>query len=124
LQTVSAELAYDRADTGEVVILIVHQAIYIPHLVHNLLSTFQMILNDTVVNETLKFQCKRPTERDHAIIVKGEELENELIIPFHLNGVASCLATRKPAQDEFDSCLRFDLTFESSDYNLHSTLFS
>ena len=39
LKTVSAALAYDDPVSGETVILLVHQAIYIPELTHNLLST-------------------------------------------------------------------------------------
>ena len=42
LQTVSAALAYDSPDTGETLILVVHQAIYLPYLPHNLLSPMQL----------------------------------------------------------------------------------
>jgi hypothetical protein len=44
LRTVSAALAYDDALTGQTIILIVNQAIYIPDLAHNLLSTMQVRL--------------------------------------------------------------------------------
>jgi hypothetical protein len=69
-KNVSASLADYMHVTGDVVILIVHQAIHIPRLTHSLLSTFQMRLNDAVVNEAPKFQCKRPTEFYHANSVK------------------------------------------------------
>jgi hypothetical protein len=39
LRTVTAALAYDYPITGETVILLIHQAIYIPEIGHNLLST-------------------------------------------------------------------------------------
>jgi hypothetical protein len=42
LKTVSAALAYDDPVSDETVILMVHQAIYIPELSHNLLSTMQV----------------------------------------------------------------------------------
>ena len=51
LRTVSAALAYDDALSGETVILVIHQAILIPDLAHNLLSTMQLQLNDVIVND-------------------------------------------------------------------------
>jgi hypothetical protein len=56
LKTVSVGMAYDVPGSGRVVIIIVHQAIDLPHLPHNLLNPMQMRLNDVVVNETPKFQ--------------------------------------------------------------------
>jgi hypothetical protein len=47
---VSAGMAYDVPGSGRVVILILHQAINLPHLPHNLLNPMQMRLNDVVVN--------------------------------------------------------------------------
>jgi hypothetical protein len=72
LQTVFKALAYYKPHTRDMVIFVVHKVIHnIQHLAHNLLSIFQMRLNNVVVNETPKFQCKRPTDCDHAIIIKG-----------------------------------------------------
>jgi hypothetical protein len=51
LKTVSAEMAYDVPGSVRVVILILHKAINLPHLPHNLLNPMQMRLNDVVVNE-------------------------------------------------------------------------
>jgi hypothetical protein len=70
LRTVSAALGYVVPETGNNVLLIIHQAISLPMLDHNLLNTMQMIptlnhnllctmqmrLHDMVVNETPKFQ--------------------------------------------------------------------
>ena len=44
-KTVLAALAYDDPSTREIVILIVHQAIYIPTMENNLLCPMQMQLN-------------------------------------------------------------------------------
>jgi hypothetical protein len=44
------------SDPSENVLLIIHQAISLPTLDHNLLSIMQMRLHDVVVNETPKFQ--------------------------------------------------------------------
>jgi hypothetical protein len=117
LKTVSAGMAYDVPGSGRVVIIIVHQAINLPHLPHNLLNPMQMRLNDVVVNETPKFQCANPTNLSHTITVKGENMNDELIIPLDLRGVVSCFTTRKPTQEEFDTCDRYELTYESPVYD-------
>jgi hypothetical protein len=113
LKTVSAGMAYDVPGSGRVVLIIVHQAINLPHLLHNLLNPMQMRLNDVVVNETPNFQCASPTNISHTITVKGDNMNDELIIPLDLCGVVSCFATRKPTQEEFDTCDRYELTYES-----------
>jgi hypothetical protein len=117
LKNVSAGMAYDVPGSGRVVILIVHQAINLPHLPHNLLNPMQMRLNDVVVNETPKFQFANPTNLSHTITVKGENMNDELIIPLELRGVVSCFTTRKPTQEEFDTCDRYELTYESPVYD-------
>jgi hypothetical protein len=99
------------------VILIVHQAINLPHLPHNLLNPMQIRLNDVVVNETPKFQCANLTNLYHTITVKGENMNDELIITLDLQGVVSCFTTRKPTQEEFDTCDRYELTYESPVYD-------
>jgi hypothetical protein len=76
LKTVSVVMAYDVPGSGRVVILIVHQAINLPHLPHNLLNPMQMRLNDVVVNETPKFQCANPTNLSHTITFKGENIND------------------------------------------------
>jgi hypothetical protein len=98
LKTVSAGMAYNVTGSGRVVILIVHQAIYLPHLPHNLLNPMQMRLNDVVVNEMPKFQCYNPTNLSHTITVKGENMNDEMIIPLDLRGMVSYFTTRKATQ--------------------------
>jgi hypothetical protein len=103
LKTVSAGMAYDVPGSGRVVILIVHQAINLPNLPHNLLNPMQRRLNDVVVNETPRFQCANPKNLSHTITVKGENMNDELIIPLDLRGAVSCFTMRKPTQEEFDT---------------------
>ena len=55
LRTVSAALAYDSPVTGETLILVVHYAIHLPYLPHNLFSLMQLRLNNVKVNDTPKF---------------------------------------------------------------------
>jgi hypothetical protein len=92
-------------------IMIVHQAINLLHLHHNLLNPIQMRLNDGVVNETPKFQCVNPRNLSHTITVKGDNMNDELVIPLDLCGVVSCLTTRKPTQEEFDTCCPYELIY-------------
>jgi hypothetical protein len=87
LKTVSAGMAYDVPRSGRVVILILHQTLSFPHLPHNLLNPMQMRLNDVVVNEMPKFQCANPTNLSHTITVKGENMNDELVINLDLRGV-------------------------------------
>jgi hypothetical protein len=98
LKTVSFGMAYDVPGSGRVAIMIVNQAINLPHLPHNLLNPIQMRLNDVVVNETTKFQCANPPNLSHNSTVKGDDLNDELIITLDLRGVVSCFTTRKPIQ--------------------------
>jgi hypothetical protein len=80
-------MAYSVVGIGRVVILIVHQAINLPHFPHNLINPIQMRMNDVAVNETPKFQCTIPTNIYHTIKVKGDDLNDELVIPLDLRGV-------------------------------------
>jgi hypothetical protein len=117
LKTVSAGMTYNVPGSGRVVILMVHQSINLPHVMQNLLNPMQMRLNDVAVNETPKFHCVNPTNISHTITVKGEDLNDELIIPLDLRGVVSCFTTIKPTQEEFDTCDRYELTYESPVYD-------
>ena len=71
LRTVSAALAYYDPVNSKAIILVVHQAIHIPHLSHNLLSPFQMRLNDVMVNNISRFLTDNPTETTHTLSVPG-----------------------------------------------------
>jgi hypothetical protein len=117
LKTVSSGMACNVPGSEKVVIIIVHQAINLPHLPYNLLNPMQMRLNDVVVNETTKLQCDNPTNFSHTITVKRENMNDELVIPLDLRGVVSCFTTRKPTQEEFDTCNQYELTYESPVYD-------
>jgi hypothetical protein len=101
---------------GKSVFLIAHQSIFSPTLNHNLLSTIQMRLHDVVVNETPKFQCFKPTNLSHSMIVKGKNVDDVLVIPLDLHGVVSCFPICKPSQEELETCDRYELTYETPEY--------
>jgi hypothetical protein len=84
LRNVSAALGYAIPETGKNVLLIIHQAISLPTLDHNLMSNMQMRLHDVVVNETPKFQSLEPTSLSHTISFRCDEMDDVLIIPLDL----------------------------------------
>jgi hypothetical protein len=100
------------------------ELINLPHFSHNLLNPMQTRLNDVMVNETPKFQCANPTNLYHTIKFKEENMNNELVIPLYLRGVISCFTTRKPTQEESDSCDWYELTYESPVYDSVRLLYS
>jgi hypothetical protein len=107
LRIVSATVGYTIPETGKTVLLIFHQSIFSPTLNHNLLSTMQMKLQDVVVNETPKFQCFKPTDFSYSINVRGNNVEDVLVVPLELYGDVYCFPTFKPSQEEFDTCDRY-----------------
>jgi hypothetical protein len=78
----------------------------------------KMILHDVVVNETPTFKCFKPTYLSHSIILRGDDVEDFLVIPLELHVVVSCFTTFKPSQEEFDTCSRYEFTiFETPEYD-------
>jgi hypothetical protein len=59
----------------------------------------------------------------HTISVRGDEVDDVLVIP-DLIGVVSCFPTFKPSQEDFDTCPRYKLTYESPVYDPTVTIFS
>jgi hypothetical protein len=123
LQIVSEALGYIIPQSGKTVLLIVHQSILSPTLNHKLLSTMQLRLYDVIVNETLKFKSLNVTNLSHSIKVIGENVDDVLVIPLELHGVVSCFPTFKPTHTEFETCDRYELTYESPEYDPSSKTF-
>jgi hypothetical protein len=114
-------MGYAIPQSGQTVLLIVHQSIFSPSLNHNLIRTIQMRLHDVIVNETTKFQSLKPTKHSHSISMRGDSVEDVLVIPLELHGMVSCFPTFKPTQLEFETCDRYELTYESSEYDPSAT---
>ena len=119
LQIVSAALAYYGPKSGEVTILVLNKAINVPHPEHNLVSPFQMRLNDVKVNDTPRLLTERPTDKTHTLIVPGAfGIEDELVIPLEVHGVSSVFPTWKPTTHEYDTCdRRYELTYGAPDFD-------
>jgi hypothetical protein len=77
----------------------------------------QLRLHDVIVNKSLKFQSLNPTNLSQYISVRGEHVDDVLVIPLELHGVVSCFPSFKPTQLEFETCDRYDLAYESPEYN-------
>jgi hypothetical protein len=75
-----------------------------------------MWLNDVEVDDKLKFLTDKPTECDHAICVVNHETKKELVIPLMIRGVMLTFPTRKPTQDKYDTCTKFELTYDGPKY--------
>jgi hypothetical protein len=104
------------------VILVVHQAILLPDLDHNLLSTIQLQLNDVTVNDVPRFFTEKPTRVTHSLVIPMHNIENPYVIPMTLHGVASSFPTRKPTVERFESLPHVSiLTSEEPTYDPHDT---
>jgi hypothetical protein len=51
-------------------------------------------------------------------------VDDVLVIPLDLFGVVSCFPTFRPSQEEFDTCPRYELTYESPVYDPTVAFFS
>jgi hypothetical protein len=93
---VSAALIYDDPVTGNAVLLVIHQAIYIKGKKHNLLCPMQMRWNGLTVNERPKHCTPTPTRGDHSITVP----DGNYLTPLSLHGITSYFPTRRPSQED------------------------
>jgi hypothetical protein len=121
LRIVSAAMGYTIPQAVQTVLLIVHQSIFSPSFNHNLISTIQMRLHDVIVDDTPRFQYLNLTKLSHSISLIGENVEEVLVIAFQRHGVVPCFPTFKPTQLEFETCDRYELTYESPDYDPSAT---
>ena len=81
-------VAYDNESTGETMLLIFHQVLYLPRLDHHLLNPFQMRQNGITINDIplLHLASEDRNMESHSNITN----QKELIIPLQLNGIFSC----------------------------------
>jgi hypothetical protein len=115
---VTAAIAYDDPKSGQVYILILHQALHFEEMDHCLLCPMQLRLNDVTLNERPKFLTTLPSDHDHAI--KAEEL----LIPLELHGVTSYFPGRKPTPKEYNTCTRIELTYPDPEWMPHDVQYS
>ncbi len=97
-----------------------------PSLHHNLLCPNQMRLNDVVVHEHPKFLTEQPTDTTRAIVIPGNDETNLplLTIPLDLKGLVSCFPMRLPTAEEYESCVRYELTSKSPIFDPHDPTYA
>ena len=126
-KTVTAVVAYDHPETGEIYMLIIHQAILVNAMKHNLLSPMQLRDNGLRVNDEPKHMVLTPTDYHHAISIPTGDDGDPMIIPLSLSGVTSYFPTRKPTRQEWentDLSLCIELTAEDPEWDPHTNRFS
>jgi hypothetical protein len=113
---VKAALAYDMPETGEVIVLIINQALYFGDALSNvLLNPNQLQLNNITVDYVPKHLSTKLT---HSIIIN----EENFTIPLKLNGIISYFNARTPTNDEINNCSHIILT-SLNEWNPYSTEF-
>ena len=125
---VSAVVAYDHPASGDVYMLVIHQAILIPSMSHNLLCPMQLRDHGLTMNDEPKYMALNPTEEHHAITFRGHNTPGSgpLRIPLELHGVTSYFPSRKPTKEEYESTpedLCVELTAEAPDWDPASKAF-
>ena len=125
---VSAVVAYDHLASGDVYMLVIHQAILIPDMPNNLLCPMQLRDHGLAVNDEPKHMALNPTEEHHAITFRACNTRDGglLRIPLELHGVTSYFPSRKPTKEEYENTpddLRVELTAEAPDWDPASTTF-
>ena len=115
---ISAAVAYDDPRSGEVFILIFHQALHFMDMNHCLICPMQLRLNDVVINEQPKFLLHQPSEKDHAIVAEN------LLIPLELGGVTSFFPARKPTLKEYERCKKIEFTSPDPEWKPHDVQYS
>ena len=108
--------------------LVIHQAILIPSMPHNLRCPMQLRDHGLAVNDEPKYMALNPMEGHHAIMFRDRNTQGggPLRIPLELHGVTSYFPSRKPTKEEYDNTpedLRVELTAEAPDWDPASKAF-
>jgi hypothetical protein len=125
-QTVSGVVAYDNPQTGEVIHLVINQAIHIPHLDHHLLCPMQCRVNDVTVGDLPKFLAPNPTDETHALTIPDDDDPTQTVtLPLALRGATSLLNVRKTTEDEWlsETIARYHLTSEMQTWDPTTTFY-
>jgi hypothetical protein len=123
---VSACFAYDDPNTGQAVLLVIHQGIHVPHLQCSLIPPAQLRCNDVCVRECPKSMMDTPSALDHTLQIPREDGSSPYVIHLELRGIISYLPVRKPTSGELQDMdlLRLELTYETPTWNPDSPYFA
>ena len=121
---ISGGLAYTHPFTGIQYHLVIHQAIHIPELRHQLLCPMQFWANGVNINRCPHIYCSHPKQESHAIVTEDEYMYN-FILPFFINGVTSHLNVNTLTRDDFEAhdCPRLTLTRRDLTWDPSTTIY-
>jgi len=103
-KVVDAAIWYTCRDTGDHLILMINQAIYVPEIEHCLLCPMQCRINGMEINEVAKFLTTNPTISSHSITIADPANAVHLnTIPLQLEGVVSYFEYSLPTSIEYES---------------------
>ncbi len=71
---VDGAIAYDDPYSGETILLLIRNALYIPSMDINLIPPFIMRAGGVIVNDVPKIHCSDPTTSDHSISFQNHDL--------------------------------------------------
>ena len=71
--------------------LLIDQAIYIPAIEHNLLSTMQVRHYGVIVNDSPRFLTDNLTDHTHALVIPVDDGDVPCVLPLSLQGVTCFL---------------------------------
>jgi hypothetical protein len=115
---VRAALAYDNAETGEKVNIVINQALYFGNqLSHILLNQNQMRAHGLTVDDCPKHLSKG--QSTHSIIIE----EHNFNIPLKLHGIMSYFDVWRPTIDEIANCQHIEIT-SAAEWDPHSIHFA
>ena len=92
---VDATVKYDIPYDGKTYILVLHNALYVPSMDHNLIPPLMLREMEVTVNDVPKIHKEDPTVDDHAIT-----FAETFRIPLSLWGIFSYFPTSKPTHDD------------------------
>jgi hypothetical protein len=103
--------------------LVIHQALHIPMMTHNLIGLMQLRDNGIFINDEPEHMALTPTDDHHCISIPATKDTDALRIPLSIKGVVSYFPTWKPTAQEYESCPLsqiIELTSETIDWDPQS----
>jgi hypothetical protein len=102
-KVVDAAVRYTCRDTGDHLILMINQAIYVPEVDHCLLCPMQCRMNGVAIHEVPKFLTTNPTTSTHSMLIADPTDDvHPYTIPLQLEGVVSYFEYTLPTSAEFE----------------------
>lgn len=114
---VDAAILYECPYTQESFVLLCRNALYLPNMHDNLIPPFILRESGALVNDTPKIHCADPTSDDHCISFSDSTLR----IPLRLNGTFSYFHTRKPTEEDLQTCDKIFITPDRQHWNPYCT---